>query len=185
MGRGANGQPLEKGPTTLTLTLPPSPTNKQVWLGGLFYPEAFVTATRQLAAQRLDRSLEELSLALALGGRDGAPPADCVAFAVRGLWVEGAAWDEQGGGGGGCLSLAAAATVRSPVPLAWLCWRTTGSVSEEGEGEASSLVLPVYADDSRAALVGQVRYAGKLQAGVATNAWAQRGVAIVAWRGVV
>lgn len=37
-------------------------TGVQVWLGGLFFPEAFVTATRQSVAHRNSWSLETLSL---------------------------------------------------------------------------------------------------------------------------
>ena len=33
-----------------------------LWLGGLFAPEAFITATRQEVSQRLECSLEELTL---------------------------------------------------------------------------------------------------------------------------
>jgi dynein heavy chain 1 len=38
----------------------------EVWLGGLFYPEAYITATRQTAAQRMGWSLETLHLKLDL-----------------------------------------------------------------------------------------------------------------------
>jgi dynein cytoplasmic 1 heavy chain len=39
----------------------------EVWLGGLFFPEAYVTATRQTVAQRNAWSLETLTLELDLG----------------------------------------------------------------------------------------------------------------------
>ena len=38
----------------------------EVWLGGLFFPEAYVTATRQSVAHRNSWSLETLSLRLDL-----------------------------------------------------------------------------------------------------------------------
>lgn len=38
--------------------------NIEVWLGGLFYPEAYITATRQAVAHRKQWSLETLSLRL-------------------------------------------------------------------------------------------------------------------------
>jgi dynein heavy chain 1 len=38
----------------------------EVWLGGLFYPEAYVTATRQAVAHRKRWSLETLNLRLDL-----------------------------------------------------------------------------------------------------------------------
>jgi dynein heavy chain 1, cytosolic len=40
--------------------------NVEVWLGGLFFPEAFITATRQAVAHRKKWSLETLSLCLDL-----------------------------------------------------------------------------------------------------------------------
>lgn len=36
----------------------------EVWLGGLFFPEAYITATRQAVAHRKRWSLETLSLRL-------------------------------------------------------------------------------------------------------------------------
>lgn len=38
--------------------------NVEVWLGGLFFPEAYVTATRQAVAHRKKWSLETLHLKL-------------------------------------------------------------------------------------------------------------------------
>lgn len=42
-----------------------------VWLGGLFYPESFITATRHAVAQSAGSSLESLQLTLDFAG-DGA-----------------------------------------------------------------------------------------------------------------
>src|SRR5882762_8849487 len=39
-------------------------TNVEVWLGGLFFPEAYITATRQAVAHRKRWSLETLSMRL-------------------------------------------------------------------------------------------------------------------------
>ena len=38
--------------------------NVEVWLGGLFFPEAYITATRQAVAHRKKWSLETLHLQL-------------------------------------------------------------------------------------------------------------------------
>uniref|UniRef100_A0A0M3HLE0 Dynein_C domain-containing protein n=1 Tax=Ascaris lumbricoides TaxID=6252 RepID=A0A0M3HLE0_ASCLU len=38
-----------------------------VWLGGMFSPEAFITATRQLVAQSNQWSLEELNMRVEVG----------------------------------------------------------------------------------------------------------------------
>ena len=36
--------------------------NLHIWLGGMFVPEAYITATRQFVAQANNWSLEELAL---------------------------------------------------------------------------------------------------------------------------
>ena len=41
-------------------------SNVEVWLGGLFFPEAYITATRQAVAHRKKWSLETLHLRLDL-----------------------------------------------------------------------------------------------------------------------
>ncbi|KAH0590223.1 hypothetical protein H2248_000395 [Termitomyces sp. 'cryptogamus'] len=61
--------------------------NCEVWLGGLFYPEAYVTATRQAVAHRKKWSLETLSLRLDIERVN-----DPGGFIVDGLALEGAAW---------------------------------------------------------------------------------------------
>ena len=50
-----------------------------VWLGGLFMPEAFITATRQAVAQKHQWSLEELRLEVDINKHG-----DADAFAVTG-----------------------------------------------------------------------------------------------------
>lgn len=51
------------GITTMQQTL----SDVEVWLGGLFFPEAYITATRQAVAHRKRWSLETLSLRLDIG----------------------------------------------------------------------------------------------------------------------
>ncbi|KAH9075718.1 dynein heavy chain protein 1 [Lactarius deliciosus] len=65
--------------------------NIEVWLGGLFFPEAYITATRQAVAHRKKWSLETLYLRLDLERVN-----DPSAFIVDGLVLEGASWvDDQ------------------------------------------------------------------------------------------
>jgi dynein heavy chain 1, cytosolic len=54
-------------------------TGLSVWLGGLFFPEAYITATRQAVAHRMSWSLETLDLRL-----DMEQEGDPTAFAVEG-----------------------------------------------------------------------------------------------------
>lgn len=177
-----------------------------VWLGGLYYPEAFVTATRQVVAARWQCSLEELTLTIELddgsssnggGGGDRDKEERENSFGISNLTLEGASWEE------GRLSLSSAA-IRSAVPLAWFCWHRVGQQHAEVDGGkrrqqtdtkeealdvAAALTLPLYLDESRATLVAQVALAQQeqqqQQASIPAHQLAQRGVALVAWRGVV
>ncbi|KAG8867814.1 hypothetical protein FRC20_004812 [Serendipita sp. 405] len=65
-------------------------TGLTVWLGGLFFPEAYITATRQAVAHRMSWSLETLDLRLELE-QEGDP----TAFSVEGLIIEGATWRDD------------------------------------------------------------------------------------------
>lgn len=47
------------------------PSASPYWLGGMFSPDAFITASRQHVAQALSCSLEELKLSLVVGAVDG------------------------------------------------------------------------------------------------------------------
>ncbi|KAJ7071380.1 dynein heavy chain protein 1 [Mycena amicta] len=61
--------------------------NVEVWLGGLFFPEAYITATRQAVAHRKKWSLETLHLRLDIERVN-----DPGAFIIDGLTLEGASW---------------------------------------------------------------------------------------------
>lgn len=54
-------------------------TSDGIWLGGLFQPEAYITATRQAAAHDQGWSLEQVSLSLRLESSGNAD-----AFAIKG-----------------------------------------------------------------------------------------------------
>ena len=41
--------------------------NEGIWMGGLLYPEAFMTASRQQVAQVNEWSLEDLNLVIEIG----------------------------------------------------------------------------------------------------------------------
>merc|ERR1719232_1320925 len=57
--------------------------NLNVWLGGLFIPEAYITATRQYVAQANSWSLEELYLNITIADSPGASPkVDVCSFIV-------------------------------------------------------------------------------------------------------
>ena len=53
-----------------------------IWLGGLFNPEAYITATRQCVAQANSWSLEEISLEVSV--TDNESKVDSSGFGIRG-----------------------------------------------------------------------------------------------------
>jgi len=67
-----------------------------VWLGGLFNPEAFITATRQAAAQANMWSLENLELVAEVLNKDEAiTNTNPASFIARGISLEGASWNQD------------------------------------------------------------------------------------------
>merc|ERR1711970_891292 len=68
--------------------------NLQIWLGGLFIPEAYITATRQFVAQANHRSLEELYLDVLVQSSKTASLDDC-SFSITGLKLQGAVCKEN------------------------------------------------------------------------------------------
>ncbi|PFH54718.1 hypothetical protein AMATHDRAFT_72478 [Amanita thiersii Skay4041] len=106
-------------------------SNVEVWLGGLFFPEAYVTATRQAVAHRKRWSLETLHLRL-----DIEKVNDPGAFIVEGLVLQGASWVTDK------LVLNNGESVRlSSSQIRWI---------QEDETSKNHLVtLPVYLNNDR------------------------------------
>ncbi len=146
---------------------------RRYWLGGLFSPEAFMTATRQAAAQANQWSLESIELTVQL-----APEADNVqgsatdqSFVLTGLTLEGgAAWDFTAG------QLALSNDMTRALPPTRFRWRQKAAAAAAAAAP-SSVSLPVYLDESRRELL----FALDLQTSVSASTWYQRGAAITAW----
>jgi len=102
----------------------------EVWLGGLFYPEAYITATRQAVAHRKKWSLETLYLQLDLEKVN-----DPEAFILDGLVLEGACWATDR------LELNQGESVRlNPSQIRWV---------QSNEVPRGSVNLPVYLNSDR------------------------------------
>lgn len=105
--------------------------NVEVWLGGLFFPEAYITATRQAVAHRKKWSLETLNLRLDIERVN-----DPSAFIVDGLVLEGASWDSNQ------LVLNDGQSVRlNPSQIRW--------VQTDDTSNANLVNLPVYLNNDR------------------------------------
>jgi len=106
--------------------------NVEVWLGGLFFPEAYITATRQAVAHRKKWSLETLYLRLDIERVN-----DPSAFIVDGLVLEGASWiDDQ-------LVLNQGESTRlDPSQVRWV-------QMDDVDSHATFVNLPVYLNNDR------------------------------------
>jgi dynein heavy chain 1 len=122
--------------------------NVDVWLGGLFFPEAYITATRQAVAHRKKWSLETLHLRLDIERVndpnafviDGMPSL-CIYLKLTnifiGLVLEGASWvDDQ-------LVLNQGESERlNPSQVRWV-------QMDDVDPHAISVNLPVYLNNDR------------------------------------
>ena len=149
----------------------------EFWLGGLFNPEAFITASRQHTAQATGRALDELAPHVLLGGDepgrgDKVVAASAQGFVLRGLTLEGAGWDAakreltapgggEGGGGGA-------------VSRARFVWAPKAEVAG-----GPTVEIPLYLNDGRAVLLATVDLPRGADA--APDVLCQFGAALVAW----
>ena len=85
-----------------------------VWLGGLFIPEAYVTATRQFVAQANNWSLEELHLDVQVHDNAKTATLDDCSFGVSGLKLQGAICKNN--------TLELSSTISTELPLTSLRW---------------------------------------------------------------
>lgn len=123
--------------------------NIEVWLGGLFFPEAYITATRQAVAHRKKWSLETLHMQLDIDRvndpeafiLDGKLTAKLQSFRLTfgaGLVLEGASWSTERLQ----LELNEGESVRlNPSQIRWV---------QSNEPPSGSVVnLPVYLNNDR------------------------------------
>eukprot|EP01091_Cochliopodium_minus_P010435 TRINITY_DN2760_c1_g1_i1.p1 TRINITY_DN2760_c1_g1~~TRINITY_DN2760_c1_g1_i1.p1 ORF type:complete len:4604 (+),score=1553.39 TRINITY_DN2760_c1_g1_i1:76-13887(+) len=143
----------------------------EIWLGGLFNPDAFITATRQSAAQSNGWSLENLELHVEILDQDQ-PKVDTnsASFIVRGFSLQGASWEYQ------TKHLSFSNDTEVKLKPCLLSWKNTENLTEEN----SELVdLPVYLNDTR----NQLLFSLKLSNKPSTNPsiFYRRGAAILIW----
>jgi dynein heavy chain 1 len=144
--------------------------NVKVWLGGLFMPEAFITASRQYIAQVNQWSLEELALKVTIADKAAtiAKVDDC-SFIVTGLKLQG------GECSGNKLSLVN--TITTELPEMCLQWQKIDPINPPRLCEFD-VTLPVYLNQTRIDLLFTVD--GETTGQVASRAFYERGVAFIA-----
>ncbi|XP_041352869.1 LOW QUALITY PROTEIN: cytoplasmic dynein 1 heavy chain 1-like [Gigantopelta aegis] len=140
--------------------------NLNVWLGGLFIPEAYITATRQYVAQANSWSLEELYLDVTVtGGKSGS--LDACSFGVTGLKLQGAVCQQN--------KLQLSSTISTDLPLTLLRWiRNDGS-----DPSKSKVVLPVYLNATREQLLFTLDFESVDGPEAKGYSFYERGVAII------
>jgi len=143
-----------------------------IWFGGLFIPEAYITATRQAAAQANQWSLENLELQIEiLEEKDSNPETSDSCFVVKGLTLEGAAWKNK--------SLSLTNDISQSLPLARFTWKLKSSEDTKG----GKLALPAYLNDTRAEFLFSVDV--DAPSDVPRTVWSQRSVALSCWKSSV
>ncbi|XP_055497118.1 cytoplasmic dynein 1 heavy chain 1 isoform X1 [Leucoraja erinacea] len=119
--------------------------NIHVFLGGLYVPEAYITATRQYVAQANSWSLEELRLEVIVTNNQNSV-LDACSFGITGLTLQGAVCNNNK------LSLSNA--ISTELTLTQLRW-----VKETyAEKKANVVTLPVYLNFTRADLIFTVDF---------------------------
>jgi dynein heavy chain 1 len=141
------------------------------WLGGLFNPEAFITATRQCVAQANSWSLEDLELDIFVtDAHDDAPPSmDDFSFGLKGLKMHGAISKSNE------LHISEMMTSDlSLVRLRWINRKNKMAASKEGK----RIMLPVYLNTERTVTVFTAEFT--MASGQDEKAFIEKGVALIA-----
>lgn len=113
--------------------------NIPVWIGGLFIPEAYITATRQASAHKNKWSLEELELELSVDNNDKD------GFNLINLTLEGGSFEN------GMLQISSKTVTE--VPSILLKWVKKGE-----EIHSNYITLPVYLNEDRTDLLFRAKF---------------------------
>ncbi|XP_022096690.1 cytoplasmic dynein 1 heavy chain 1-like isoform X2 [Acanthaster planci] len=139
---------------------------QDVWLGGLFTPEAYITATRQFVAQANSWSLEELNLVVTVSDPGQQLKMDDCSFAVTGLKLQGANCK-----GNKLYITSIISTDLPPTVFKWV--RGTSDAKKK-------VLLPVYLNQTRAELLFTVNIeSGDAEGTNKGHSFYERGVALL------
>lgn len=138
--------------------------NSVVWLGGLFSPEAYITATRQYVAQANSWSLEELTLEIKVYESIKEAKLDECSFPLVGLKFQGAVCTDN------LISLST--QIRNEMPVSVIKW----SKNAPEPSKAITVNLPVYLNATRTELL----FTLNMHSNQSDNLFYMHGVAILA-----
>lgn len=116
----------------------------KVWLGGLFIPEAYITATRQFVAQANQWSLEELYLKVTIADQNSNLQADDCSFLLNGLKLQGAVCSNN--------QLSLVDTITTDLMDVCLRWSKIDPRNPPVLGK-DDVTLPVYLNQTRCELL--------------------------------
>jgi len=137
-----------------------------IWLGGLIFPEAYLTATRQFVAQSLKVPLDELVLTIDLLNKIPEQMQDSD-FVVSGLCLEGAEWDYDSG------KLIMTDNLNYQLRQVVIRWVVKSKL------EPKLFAIPNYMNTSRKNLLFSVMI--KNDSELTDADWYQRGTALISW----
>lgn len=146
-----------------------------IHMGSLFFPEAFLTATRQSVARHNNLALEKLELQLLLFSTPADAPAPKESdITLVGLTLFSAQLNKQD-----IISpIAEKRVATSQVPLARLTWQTKEAVTERLKGAAVA-DFPLYLSADRVTNLGKITL--PVDTKVPMESWYQRGSCLTIW----
>ncbi|CAF0861312.1 unnamed protein product [Adineta steineri] len=145
----------------------------QMWLGGLFTPEAYLTATRQCAAQSLQVSLEELIMHVQMLDQPSQIDSNKQnIFLITGLKLQGASCRNN--------ALFYSSAIIDDIPLLAIEWKMpTDPALSQKKNNQQDVTLPVYGNGLRTELLCTMNVKAG-QANTSEFHFYERGVAVLA-----
>ncbi|KAJ6227585.1 dynein heavy chain [Anaeramoeba flamelloides] len=134
-----------------------------IWLGGLFDPSAFITATRQSAAHAMEWSLETLQLQITI---DTNEKVTNQSYYINKLLLEGAVYNNN--------SLRITDQISNILNNVLLKW-----VQRSDEKVKNTITLPVYLNSTRLELLFSLDLS--IPQNLSQNVFKQLGTAIIIW----
>lgn len=144
----------------------PGLKNCVVWLGGLFTPEAYITATRQYVAQANSWSLEELVLDISVFESMSQAKLDENSFGLVGLKLQGAECNQN--------KISLSLNILNNFNVSVVRWLRTST--EVKAAMKKKINLPIYLNSTRSELLFTIN----IDADQSENSFFMRGVAILA-----
>lgn len=138
----------------------------EMWLGGIIFPEAYLTATRQYVAQKLKVSLDELSLTIVLN-KNGPKELSDTDFGIVGLSLEGAEWNFDQS------KLFMSDSLSVSLPKIILRWVKRVDLLK------NVFPVPVYRTTQRTQLLFSIMFTN--DSNLSDYDWYQRGIAVIGW----